>query len=172
MSQPLWDHCQDHQNSQCHSHSVYHTLLSRHLPGQTPPQTDTPWDTPSSPLHAGIHTPFPIAYWDTHPPASLHAGKHTPLPIACWDTPWTDRHLWKRYLSAITVASGNKVRYHINWYLFCVILPAKFVRQSQYLLGLWCFPAPTCIGKSTAPHPKWPSSINVIRKRCIKNVVK
>ena len=56
---------------------------------------------PGGCVSKGVYTPCPIACWDTHPhsPAQLRADIHPP---------WTDRHLWKHYLSAITVAGGKK----------------------------------------------------------------
>ena len=47
------------------------------------------------------HTPPPSACWDTNPQPS--AGRDTPLVDRILDT-----HLWKRYLSATTVADGKK----------------------------------------------------------------
>ena len=80
-------HCSGHPS--CYVHP-----LAMHAPlhHTCPPLPCMPSFATHAPLcHAHPHLPH-------MPPFAMHA----PLP------PWTDRHLWKHYLSATTVADGNK----------------------------------------------------------------
>ena len=68
-----------------------------------PPKQKRPWAHPPGrhpcPVHAGILTPMPSACWDTH--------SHPQCILGCTSSPWTDRRLWKHFLSATTVADGK-----------------------------------------------------------------
>ena len=81
--------------------------LGWHFLGRHP--LSHPQHTPTQ-LRIGIHSPAHCMLGYT-PPAPLPAGIHTPLPIACWDTPQDRRNntrMWKHYLPATTVAGGKK----------------------------------------------------------------
>ena len=86
--------------------------------------------TPPAQLHAGIHIPYPIAYWDTPPPVGR----------------MNDTRLWKHYLPATIVALINKLT---EFWLLKLAL--NLLILSFLVRYYWCYAK--CFDNNFWPQP-------------------
>ena len=89
-------------------------------------------------LYAGIHTPFPTAWWNI----PTNALKYMQL----WYTPpCGPTHLWKKYLSATSFA-GSKITIQVCIPVRCILpacWPSVFWRGCIHIQPIWMHPRPS-----------------------------